>query len=161
MLLHAGKQKTDPCRQCYPQWKNGDRTWADHASWDGSSDGGGQENSFPQAPKTKVYALYKPRNCITSLNDPEGRRTVKDFFPRDAGRLFPVGRLDYDAEGLLLLTNDGMLAHRLMHPNHKVWKSYFVKVKGMVSEQVLRTLRKGPKIRGENTSLFGSNHSTR
>ena len=59
-----------------------------------------------------------------------------------------MGRLDYDAEGLLLLTNDGMLAHRLMHPNHKVWKSYFVKVKGMVSEQVLKTLRKGPKISG-------------
>ena len=72
-------------------------------------------------------------------------------FPRNAGRLFPVGRLDYDAEGLLLLTNDGMLAHRLMHPNHKVWKSYFVKVKGMVSEQVLRTMRKRPKNQREKT----------
>ena len=139
-LIHAGsvilngKTVTEPGQTMLPG--------TDHLTVEG------RKIRFHQAPKTKVYALYKPRNCITSLNDPEGRRTVKDFFPRDAGRLFPVGRLDYDAEGLLLLTNDGMLAHRLMHPNHKVWKSYFVKVKGMVSEQVLRTLRKGPKISG-------------
>ena len=82
---------------------------------------------FKQVVKTKVYVLNKPKNCITTLNDPQGRKTVKDFFPRDSGRLFPVGRLDYDAEGLLLLTNDGMLAHRLMHPKHKIWKSYSLK----------------------------------
>ncbi len=143
-LIHAGsvilngKTVTEPGQTMLPG--------TDHLTVEG------RKIRFHQAPKTKVYALYKPRNCITSLNDPEGRRTVKDFFPRDAGRLFPVGRLDYDAEGLLLLTNDGMLAHRLMHPNHKVWKSYFVKVKGMVSEQVLRNLRKGPKISGSSSS---------
>ena len=108
----------------------------------------GRKILFKQGVKTKVYALNKPKNCITTLNDPQGRKTVKDFFPRDSGRLFPIGRLDYDAEGLLLLTNDGMLAHRLMHPRHKVWKSYFVKVKGLVSEEIMRNLRKGPEIRG-------------
>ena len=74
---------------------------------------------------------------------------MKDFFPIKSGRLFPVGRLDYDAEGLLLLTNDGELAHRLMHPQHKVWKSYFVKVKGLVSQECQKELRKGPVIQGK------------
>ena len=99
-----------------------------------------------QKTKTKVFALYKPKNCVTTLSDPQGRKTVKDFFPSDSRPLFPVGRLDYDAEGLLLLTNDGELANRLMHPRHKVWKSYFVKVKGHVSKQTLNLLRKGPII---------------
>jgi 23S rRNA pseudouridine2605 synthase len=95
-----------------------------------------------------IYALYKPRNCITSLNDPEGRKTIVDFFPRKAKRLFPVGRLDYDAEGLLLLTNDGDLANRIIHPRFKIPKSYFVKVKGLVQHHDLEPLRKGPVIQG-------------
>jgi 23S rRNA pseudouridine2605 synthase len=88
-LIHAGsvilngKTVTEPGQTMLPG--------TDHLTVEG------RKVRFRQAPKTKVYALYKPRNCITSLNDPEGRRTVKDFFPRDAGRLFPVGRLDYDA----------------------------------------------------------------
>lgn len=139
-LIHAGsvilngKTVTEPGQTMLPG--------TDHLTVEG------RKIHFKHAVKTKVYALHKPRNCITTLNDPEGRKTVKDFFPRDSGRLFPVGRLDYDAEGLLLLTNDGMLAHRLMHPRHKVWKSYFVKVKGLVTEEIMRTLRKGPKIDG-------------
>lgn len=104
----------------------------------------GKRVRIPKHPSPRVYVLNKPRNCITTLSDPQGRRTVKDFFPNSSGRLFPVGRLDYDAEGLLLLTNDGTLANRLMHPRHKVWKSYFVKVKGLVDEQTLRILRGGP-----------------
>ena len=101
---------------------------------------------LPQRQKTQVYALYKPKNCITTLNDPEGRTTISDFFPRTSARLFPVGRLDYDAEGLILLTNDGELAQQLMHPRHKVWKGYFVKVRGIVENTALSTLRKGPVI---------------
>ncbi len=69
---------------------------------------------------SEVYALYKPKYCITTLNDPQGRVTINDFFPQTSARLFPVGRLDYDAEGLILLTNDGDLAHQLMHPRHKI-----------------------------------------
>jgi pseudouridine synthase len=96
--------------------------------------------------KTEVYALYKPKNCITTLNDPQGRVAINDFFPQTSSRLFPVGRLDYDAEGLILLTNDGDLAHQLMHPRHKVSKGYFVKVRGLVKNQALSTLRQGPVI---------------
>jgi ribosomal large subunit pseudouridine synthase B (EC 5.4.99.-) len=85
----------------------------------------GKRVKLPQHQKTQVYALFKPKNCITTLNDPEGRTTISDFFPRTSARLFPVGRLDYDAEGLILLTNDGELAQQLMHPRHKVLERLF------------------------------------
>lgn len=98
----------------------------------------------------KVYALYKPKNCITSLNDPEGRPTVKDFFPRTRLPLFPVGRLDYDAEGLLLLTNDGDFAQRVIHPKYKLWKTYFVKIKGRITLPELAKIRKGLQTKGQN-----------
>ena len=106
----------------------------------------GRRIKIPQQQKTQVYALYKPKNCITTLNDPEGRTTISDFFPRTSARLFPVGRLDYDAEGLILLTNDGDLSQQLMHPSHKVWKGYFVKVRGLVNNETLSVLRQGPVI---------------
>ncbi len=96
--------------------------------------------------KTQVYALYKPKNCITSLEDPEGRSKISDFFPGTSERLFPVGRLDYDAEGLILITNDGDLCQRLMHPSHNISKGYFVKVRGIVSKNTLDSLRRGPVI---------------
>jgi 23S rRNA pseudouridine2605 synthase len=73
----------------------------------------------------KVYLLfYKPKHCVTTAKDPQGRKTVLDFIPDMGVRLFPVGRLDYDAEGLLLLTNDGPLANRLQHPRYGVSKTY-------------------------------------
>jgi pseudouridine synthase len=79
----------------------------------------------------EVWALYKPRGCVTTLRDPQGRATIKEYFPPEAGRLFPVGRLDYDTEGLILLTNDGEFAQRVAHPSHSVTKTYLVKVKGV------------------------------
>ena len=106
----------------------------------------GKRVKIPQQQKTQVYALYKPKNCITTLNDPEGRTTISAFFPRTSARLFPVGRLDYDAEGLILLTNDGDLSQQLMHPSHKAWKGYFVKVRGLVNNETLSALRQGPVI---------------
>ena len=106
----------------------------------------GRRVVISQHQKTEVYALYKPKNCITTLNDPQGRVTINDFFPQTSARLFPVGRLDYDAEGLILLTNDGDLAHHLMHPRHKVSKGYFVKVRGIVENNILSEMRKGPVI---------------
>ncbi|MBU3915018.1 pseudouridine synthase, partial [bacterium] len=66
--------------------------------------------------KTAVYALYKPKSCVTTLDDPQGRDTIVNYFPDTAARLFPIGRLDYDAEGLILLTNDGDLAQSISHP---------------------------------------------
>ena len=106
----------------------------------------GRRVAIPPQQKTEVYALYKPKNCITTLKDPQGRATIKDFFPQTSSRLFPVGRLDYDAEGLILLTNDGDLAHQLMHPRHNVSKGYFVKVRGITENKALSELRRGPVI---------------
>ena len=110
----------------------------------------GKKVRLPEVGQRKVYALYKPKNCITSLSDPEGRRTIVDYFPRKSQRLFPVGRLDYDAEGLLLLTNDGEFAHRIMHPRFKIAKSYFVKVRGLIQVSEMESLRRGPVIDGRS-----------
>jgi 23S rRNA pseudouridine2605 synthase len=92
----------------------------------------------------KVYLLfYKPKLCVTTLKDPQGRQTVIDLIPDFGVRLFPVGRLDYDAEGLLLLTNDGLLGNRLQHPRYGVAKTYEVKVQGRPDAEVLNRLRSG------------------
>jgi 23S rRNA pseudouridine2605 synthase len=96
------------------------------------------------AGRARVYFLfYKPTGCVTTLKDPQGRRTIMDWFPESAERLFPVGRLDYDAEGLLILTNDGFLAHRLQHPRYGVEKTYEVKVTGIPHQEALRQLSEG------------------
>jgi len=94
------------------------------------------------------YVAFKPQRMITSLADPEGRPTIADMLRirKIRVRVFPVGRLDWDADGLLLLTNDGELANRVMHPRTHLPKVYRVKVKGHPSEQVLERLRKGVKI---------------
>jgi len=92
----------------------------------------------------KVYiAFHKPKNVVTSLHDPEGRPTVKDFLKGIKYRVYPVGRLDYDSEGLLLLTNDGDFAHAVLHPSKKVSKTYQVKVKGKPDEKEVARLRTG------------------
>ncbi|MCZ6747691.1 MAG: pseudouridine synthase [SAR324 cluster bacterium] len=95
-----------------------------------------------------VWALYKPRGCVTTLSDPQGRPTVRDFFPESAQRLFPVGRLDYDAEGLILLTNDGQFAQRVAHPSFSVTKTYLVKVRGLLGPGPLQQWAAGPTIDG-------------
>ena len=100
-------------------------------------------------PQVELWALYKPKGCVTTMHDPQGRPTVAEYIPRSAGRLFPVGRLDYDAEGLLLLTNDGDLAQRVAHPRHSVEKVYLVKVQGWPEASVLAELRKGAMIDGK------------
>jgi 23S rRNA pseudouridine2605 synthase len=97
---------------------------------------------------TLMYALYKPRNCLTTLDDPRGRETIVRYFPDIKNRLFPVGRLDYDSEGLVLLTNDGELAHNITHPTKHIWKQYFVKIKGKISQAEIKKLLPGPRIEG-------------
>lgn len=93
------------------------------------------------------FAMNKPRGVMTTMKDPQGRRTVVDLFPRDApAGLFPVGRLDYDTEGLLLLTTDGDLAHVLMHPRHHVTKTYLATVDGVPGEDDLARLREGVEL---------------
>ncbi|UCE83472.1 MAG: rRNA pseudouridine synthase [Deltaproteobacteria bacterium] len=93
-----------------------------------------------------VLAFFKPRRCVTTLHDPQGRVTVAEFVGDFPLRIYPVGRLDYDAEGLLLLTNDGELAHRLQHPRYKVPKTYQVKVRGRPSEAALARLQQGVSL---------------
>ncbi len=101
-------------------------------------------------PQPKGYfAFYKPRKVITSLIDPQGRQTVKDYLRGIKIRIYPVGRLDYDSEGLLLLTNDGELAYRIMHPSSNIEKTYLVKVDGLVEPETIEKLRKGVKIEGK------------
>ncbi len=87
--------------------------------------------------------FYKPKGVITSLYDPEGRSTIKDFIHSIKYRIFPVGRLDYNSEGLLLLTNDGNFANRVLHPSKKIPKTYQVKVKGLIDNRSLNKLKKG------------------
>jgi 23S rRNA pseudouridine2605 synthase len=95
----------------------------------------------------KEYLIfYKPRKCVTTLHDPQGRRSIVDFLAKVDARLFPVGRLDYDAEGLLILTNDGELAHRLQHPRYGVHKVYDVKVAGIPDDAALNRLRSGVEL---------------
>src|SRR5687767_5776558 len=96
-----------------------------------------------------VYALNKPRGVVSTAKDTHGRRTVVDLVNAKGGaRLYPVGRLDADATGLLLLTNDGDLANQLMHPKHEVPKTYRVKVrsKGPVPHRAIQALRDGVKL---------------
>jgi len=93
--------------------------------------------------KPLYLAFYKPAGVVTTLSDPQGRPKVADFLRGVPERVFPVGRLDYDSEGLLLLTNDGELAYRLMHPRYKIPKTYAVWVAGQVGSEALRRLREG------------------
>ena len=103
--------------------------------------------------KEKHYLIYnKPVGEVTTAFDPEGRPTVMDRFADYPVRLFPVGRLDYDSEGLLLLTNDGDLMNRLLHPSFEIPKSYLTKVSNSVSDEEMKTLRKGVMIEGRMTS---------
>ena len=94
-----------------------------------------------------TYIMFnKPKGCITSSQDEFGRKTIYDYLEQFAGRgLFPVGRLDYDSEGLLLLTNDGALAQVLTHPSYEVPKTYLVKIEGTIEENDVKKIRNGVK----------------
>lgn len=95
----------------------------------------------------KVYLMFnKPRLVVTSLHDPEGRPTVKDYLKGVKYRVYPVGRLDFDSEGLLILTNDGEFAHQVLHPSRKVPKTYLVKAKGVLADEEIERLRKGIRL---------------
>lgn len=98
-------------------------------------------------PKTNVYVLlWKPTGVVTTLSDELGRRTVVELVRGTGRRLFPVGRLDYDAEGVLLLTDDGNLAAQLAHPRSQVPKVYRAKVKGHPSDEALKALTQGIEL---------------
>ena len=105
------------------------------------------------APQRRIYlALHKPKGCVTTVSDPEGRETVIDLLRGVRERVFPVGRLDYHSEGLLLLTNDGEFAHRITAPASHVVKTYVVKVNGALTAEQERVFREGVPLHGHKTS---------
>lgn len=104
-------------------------------------------NGKPIRAEKKLYLmLNKPKGVITSANDPQGRKVVTDFLHGIQERVYPVGRLDYDTEGLLLLTNDGELANLLTHPRHHVPRTYLATVKGIPHGTSLEKLQKGIEL---------------
>ncbi len=110
---------------------------------------------IPPAPAVRTYLLMnKPRGVVTTLKDPEGRRTVADLLPKIGARVFPVGRLDYNSEGLLILTDDGDLAQLLTHPTHGVEKTYAVKVRGRPNEGAVRRLLTGVNLDGRRAKAI-------
>ncbi|WP_412990261.1 pseudouridine synthase [Pediococcus siamensis] len=104
-------------------------------------------NGVPLQREKLVYLLfYKPRGVISSVSDEKKRKTVMSYFPDVRQRIYPVGRLDYDTSGILLMTNDGQLANRLTHPKFKFEKTYVAKVEGIPTNKQLEDLRHGVKI---------------
>ena len=107
--------------------------------------------------KNEYYILNKPKGYICSVSDDRGRKTVLDLMPKNIGRIYPVGRLDYDSEGLLILTTDGELAQHLTHPSNNVPKTYLVKVEGRLTESDLNPIRSGIEIDGYVTKKSKAN----
>jgi 23S rRNA pseudouridine2605 synthase len=94
-----------------------------------------------------VYFLfYKPKGVVTTVKDDKNRKTVLDFFPEVTERIYPVGRLDYDTSGILLMTNDGEFANLLTHPKYEIEKTYIAKVKGIPTREHLKQLQKGVRL---------------
>lgn len=111
-------------------------------------------------PNARYYAFHKPRGVVTTMRDPQGRPDMRPFLP-DGPRVFPVGRLDRDSEGLLLLTNDGELANRLLHPRHGVEKEYLAEVDGVPTARRLARVESGVELddgpaRAERARSLGS-----
>src|SRR3989442_3747624 len=92
------------------------------------------------------YVLYKPAGCVTTLSDPENRPTIKAYLEEIPERVYPVGRLDYDVEGALIVTNDGDLAFSMMHPRFGVRRTYLAKVHGVPAPRQLERLRAGVRL---------------
>jgi len=110
-------------------------------------------DDIPIEAEEKVYILLnKPRRVVSTVDDPEERETVLDLMPEIDVRIYPVGRLDYDTTGVLLLTNDGELANMLMHPSYEFDKTYVAKVEKRVTREDIDQLKAGVKVDGEYTA---------
>jgi pseudouridine synthase len=97
-------------------------------------------------PNVRYYALHKPSGVLTTMHDPQGRADIRGYLPTDGPRVFPVGRLDRDSEGLLLLTNDGELGNRLLHPRYAVEKEYLAEVEGAPTGRQIAAIRRGVEL---------------
>lgn len=98
------------------------------------------------------YLLYKPRGYISTVHDEKGRKTVLDLFPEVEERIFPVGRLDYDTSGVIILTNDGDFSYLMTHPKFGIKKTYMAKVKGIPTRESLRKLERGIELEDGKTA---------
>ena len=105
---------------------------------------------LPLKEEKEYYLLYKPEKTISSVKDEKARKTVTELIP-SKGRIYPVGRLDYDTTGVLLLTNDGELTNILTHPKNKIEKFYRAKVTGVVTREEIMKIKKGIEIEGRKT----------
>lgn len=108
------------------------------------------DNQILRKQDHSYFLLYKPRSVISSVTDDKGRKTVCDLVKSEK-RVFPVGRLDYDTTGIILLTNDGELSNILTHPKHDVTKEYYAKVKGFFKKEDALTLSSGILLNGKKT----------
>ena len=111
------------------------------------------DDKLIKADNFQYYKFYKPTGCITTKDDEKGRKTIYDYLPPELQSLKPVGRLDKDTEGLLLITNDGLLAHQLLSPKKHVKKTYFVRVENPVSPEDIKILEEGVDIGEEKRTL--------
>ena len=106
------------------------------------------------------YVLYKPAGCVTTMSDPEDRPTIKTYLQHIPERVYPVGRLDYDVEGALIVTNDGNLAFSMMHPRFGVRRTYLAKVHGVPTREQIERLRSGVRLEdGRARALEADLHS--
>ena len=100
----------------------------------------------------EYFIMNKPKGYVCTVKDDKGRKTVMELLPEEAGRVYPVGRLDYDTEGLLLFTDDGDLAFRITHPRNEITKTYLVKIDGSIGDNELNRLRAGVELDGKRTN---------
>lgn len=114
----------------------------DRVAVDGKPLGG----TAARAEEKRYYAFYKPRRVVTTMSDPEGRPCIAEYIDRIPVRLFPVGRLDFDAEGLLILTNDGEFANKMIHPSNNHLRTYRCKVEGIPTKRAFEDLLEGLEL---------------
>lgn len=112
------------------------------------------EGNLIEYEEKEYFLFYKPRGVLSTTKDDKGRKTVLDYFDDVEKRIYPVGRLDYDTTGILLLTNDGEFANFMMHPKNKIDKLYVAKVKGIVTKEEINTLKKGVML--DNKKIYPS-----
>lgn len=110
------------------------------------------DRSISKSEKKVYYLLNKPKGCVTTMKDPRGRLTVNDLLKDIDERVYPVGRLDYDTTGVLIITNDGELANALAHPKKEIDKYYHALVQGVPSNEALKRLRDGVQLEDGKTA---------
>ena len=98
------------------------------------------------------FLMNKPKGYVCTVKDDKDRKTVMELLPEGAGRVYPIGRLDYDTEGMLLFTDDGDLAFRLTHPKNEIPKTYLVRIEGVIGDYELNRLRSGVELDGKRTN---------